>query len=612
MAAWILSFLALGSLRLTGTSGGGVTSLRPGQRGWGLTVLQGSQPQRFEVEVLGLLEPFDPGVQPVLVALAGSGLEHTGVIAGMSGSPVYVDGELIGAVAFAWPFAKAALAGVTPIGSMREIANASTPKRSSALRPVGSWRELWVSSVSAETRWQQRLASVPGLAKGGEIRTWQLVGSGFGPSAAEALARAWGTPVAAALGFPVSSSPRPRSSGIEETGGEAALEAGSAVAQIWIDGDLQLAATGTVTERSGDQLLAFGHAVLGLGQVELPLAPAEVVAVLPSSLFSFKLARIGRPVGRFEFDHLAGAVGRLGVQAATTPVALTIQSRGRERGFALRLARVPELMPFLGAIGIYGALDVAASVGGIQSLDLELELELGDRGAIALHEVFDGEGAGLSSALFVADLLEYLVRNELGSVDVTAIRARLATHAEPRRARLDRVSATASRVRPGETVKLRVELLPVRGAAEEVELEVAVPSNLPDGRWILLVGDGWSIEGARQVIEPGVPRTLDEVVELVRHLPSQRELVVLGLSGEPAGIASDGVLPRMPPSLRWLRSGSGSSAVRIQRASVVQEQNFKLERPVEGFLRLDLVVDRKVARPGVPRQEQRESLGGAS
>jgi hypothetical protein len=578
-------------------------------------VVEGSHPQQFEVEVLGVLDSMDPGVQPILVSLSGIGLEQTGVIAGMSGSPVYVGGELIGAVAFAWPFAKLPLAGVTPITAMREIVLRPPPTRKPSVKKAVAWRELLAPREPVETRWQRRLRSIPGFERPETSGAWQLVGAGFGPHAVETLSRAFSPHFAVLPSFPVVSSASPSGHGGFGQGGSRELLGGdlvpgSAVAQVWIDGDLQLAATGTVTERSGERVLAFGHAVLGLGSVEIPMAPAEVIAVLPSSLFSFKLSRIGKPLGRFEVDHLAGAVGRLGVAAATTPLDLVVQGAAIERRFRLQLARVPQLLPFLGAIGLYGALDVALSAGGIESLDLGVELDLGGGGALSIKQVFDGEGAGLQGALFLADLLEYLVQNELGTVEVRQIRVQVQAYPEPRRAKLLAASASASRVHPGETVVLRSQLLPVRGEPKEVEVRFEVPQDLPEGRWSLLVGDGWSVEQVRQTLVPFEPRSLEEVIELLRELPSQKELVVLGFSSEPTGLGPEGALPRMPPSLRWLRSGLGSGAARLLRASLVQEDVFEMEDPVEGLVRVDLVVDRREHFPAGALEPEKRSSGG--
>lgn len=590
-----------GALPVQAQQGRG-SEARAGQRGWGLTVLRGTEPERFEVEVLGQLDAMDPGVRPLLVRLSGAGLEETGVIAGMSGSPVFVEGQLVGAVAFAWPFSKGSLAGVMPIESMRAVPSAVPVASLPAARSRESWQELVqrLGRENAESRWVRWLERIPGGRPGAPPGAWQLAGLGFGTRSAEWLARVTSSrfvslPAMDRAGGPAASVP-------------AALGPGSAVAQIWIDGDLRLAATGTVTERDGDRVLAFGHAVLGLGPVEIPMAPAEVVAVVPSALASFKLVQVGAPVGRFEVDHLAGGFGVVGKPASTTPLELSIQGLGQDRSFRLQLARIPLLFPILGALGLFGALDVATPAAGVGSVDLDLALDLGPFGSVSLAQSFDGEDAALGTALFVAEVLDYLERNELGRIQVESLRATLRPHRHPREGRLEDVSADRTRVRPGEVVNLRVRIRPFRGEVEDLSFEISVPEDVPEGRWTLLVGDGWSIERVRLGLEPGRPRSVQEIVDLLDLLPSRRDLAFLGLSGEAASLGMDGALFRLPPSIRALRQRPHDPALKAQKLSVVQEDAVALERPLQGLLRLDLSVERS-GRWSVPRESDREGEG---
>ena len=243
-----------------------------GQTGYGLSVFEGTEPVRFEVEILGSVEGMGSTGTTILARLSGAGLEHSGVQQGMSGSPVYVDGELIGAVMSTWAFAKDPIAGIRPIGEMRDLAE--------DLRPGGA-------------------------EPGATPLAWSA--QGFDRSAVDAIGAALGIDVQAA------------GTATTSTSIEGPLGPGHAMAVLLVDGDARLFATGTVTERIEDRVLGFGHPFLSAGEVSLPLARAEVITVLASSQISFKIAAAGPVVGALELDRRAGVAGRLGVRPRTLP-----------------------------------------------------------------------------------------------------------------------------------------------------------------------------------------------------------------------------------------------------------------------------------------------------
>jgi len=552
--------------------------LRAGQRGYGLSVFQGSEPERFQVEVLGVLREIQPGISMVLARLSGAGLETTGVIAGMSGSPVWVEERLVGAVAFAWSFSREAIAGIMPIGAMRSIESAA-PWGAEGAGPRTTLAELAAGRIP-ETRLGEAVAALARTSTGTGRPALLWAASGF---AEPTLARlAPGLPGLAAAGA--------SGAGRAEPSGED-LRPGDAVAQVWIDGDFRLAATGTVTDRDGDALLAFGHPVTGLGEIELPMASAEIVTVLASAMSSFKLANVGPVVGTFERDHAAGALGRVGRSPRTVPLELRVAGP-RPRDFSLRLGRVPALLPTLAAIGTLNALDVAAPAAGIQAVDLALRFDLGADGALELAQSFDGGGASIQAVLYLLAVTDFLVRTDLARVDLRAIEVEVVPYEAPRAATLTGLHAERAQLEPGETVHLFVELKPYRGALERRRIELRLPPDLPTGRYTLLVGDGASADAARLAIEPADPVRLEQALDLLRSLGSARALTVLGvLPGR--GLAAGGeVLPRLPGSLRSIWSASGTRAARPLALAVAQRESFTQETPLSGLLRLDLEIRR--------------------
>ncbi len=549
----------------------------PGQRGYGLSVFRGADPERFEVEILGVMRNVQPDTSYILARLSGRGLEETGVIAGMSGSPVYLDGRLAGAVSFGWPFSSEQIAGITPIGAMRELAGAAAPSRPAPGPRSDTLDRLLGGRLDAEELFTERLRRLqPALPLGGAHGV-QWIALGF-RGESERFLRAGLAPLTAA--------------GEAAEGSPADLAPGSAVAGVLVDGDFRLAATGTVTDRLGDEVLAFGHAFLGLGPVRVPMATAEVVTVVPNQWSSFKVANYGQVVGAFDLDRQAGIRGRLGARAATVPLAVSIRG-ATERQFRLAVAEIPSITSLLLAISTLACLDTASQAQGAQGIDLEARFDLGERGPLAMRQSFDGEGAGLEAAVYLFAVSEFLLQNGLERVELAGLAVDLVQHEQPRSARLVGAHASQTLARPGDRIALNLDLVAYGGEARRTSLEVEVPAGLPAGRYSLLVGDGFSMDVARLQLERAQPVSFAQALELLRGLHSRREIVVLGvMQGQGLAVAGE-VLPQLPGSLRSIWGAAASGSALPLRLAVSQERVQPLEFPVEGAVRIDLEVRRR-------------------
>jgi hypothetical protein len=553
-----------------------LAEVRAGQRGYGLSVFQGDRPDRFEVEVLGVWKNLRPDTSFILARLSGQGLETSGVIAGMSGSPVYLDGRLAGAVAFAWPFAREPIAGITPIEQMRRLygapAGASSPVRGSSA--------VTLDQLAANDLPQDLLLAGLGLMRSqaadrfGSGLMWTTVG--FGEASRQRLAGGLGTVSPAG-----SSRLAP-----------AVLEPGGSVAGVLIDGDLRMAATGTVTDRVGDSLLAFGHAFLGIGDLSVPMATSEVIAVLPSQLSSFKIANLGSVVGAFELDRAAGIRGRLGAVAPTVPLAISVRGQ-RRADFELRLARLPTLTPTLAAVSVLGALDAATRAGGAQGLDMRARLDLAEHGELRLEQSFDGDSAGMEAAVYLLAFAGFLTGNPMAEVELAAIEIELEQHPQPRLARLVEAHASRTELRPGDQLELNLDLMAYRGEPFRESVPIQLPTDLPDGRYSLLVGDGVSVDAARLAIERAAPVRFRQALDLLRGLHSRRDLVVLGVFGGQGLAVAGETLPQLPGSLRSIWAAAPSGGAKSLRLAVAQQSERRLAVPVNGLLRVDLEVRRR-------------------
>lgn len=586
-----------------------------GQKGYGLSVFAGTEPERFEVEIIGVMRDQAPDTSFVLARLSGMNLEQSGVIAGMSGSPVYIDERLVGAVAFAWPFSHEAIAGITPIGAMRRLndgesssaapASASSRPQSrrellpdvalsrgrravlDGLRLPGEEEALGLQLEGEDLfeRLESRLAALGRLRQGEGRSALQWAASGFSPRAHQLLDRSLERLTPA--GSMTTAGPQSTAAAVQGVEG---LAPGGAVAAVLVDGDMRLAATGTVTDRLGDEVLGFGHPFLGLGPVEIPMATAEVVTVLSSQFSSFKISNVGQVVGAFDLDRAPGIHGKIGSIARTLPLVLEVRGETTRR-YDMQLAQIPQITPALVGTAVISGVDATTQVRGERGVDARLTFEFEGHRPLVLDQVFDGPAPASSVAFLAMTLAGYFLDSDLLMPELSSIHVAMTEHPEPRLVRL--VGAHASRrvAHGGDDVLLHLEWVGHRSVASRSTLEIELPSHLPAGRYSLIVGDGVTVDTVLQSIAQVAPSDFAEAFDYLEGLGSADELRVLGLLPGQGFVFDGSLLPQLPGSVRsiWEGSGSASSLVPV-RLAVVQDQTFELEGPIAGGVRVDIEI----------------------
>lgn len=554
-----------------------LAEIQRGQRGYGLSVFSGTEPERFDVEVIGIMRNVSPEVSYILARLTGEGLEKSGVAGGMSGSPVFIDGKLAGAVAFSWPFTHEAIAGITPIGSMRQLSGLK-PIPVSPPPPEVKLSDILTNHLPQDLLKTQFARLLPRFVDGAAPAV-QWTTTGFGEQSTGMLRQVLGN---------VSSGGKAAPGTVPDD-----LTPGKAVNVVLVDGDFQLAANGTVTDRYGDQVLAFGHPFLGMGPVKVPMATAEVVTVLSSSNSSFKIANTGRIVGAFEQDRKTGIQGRLGAEAPMVPMVVRVQTDGRPREYHMRLASLPEFMPLLVGSGVVAGLEAASYTTGSQSLDMTAHLKLRHYGDLEVRQSFDGNSAASEASNFLLSIVSYLTQNSLEKVDVESVDVDLAQTDQPSAANLVGANASRTLVHPGDHITLNLDLVPYRGERFRHTIPLDLPGDLPAGRYSLLVGDGASVDAARLSMQPAEPVTFPQALDLLRSFHSRRDLMVLGFYGGPGLSVAGEAMPRLPGSVRSLWGAAASGGAVALRAAIVQEKRETLAVPVQGVIRIDLEVRRR-------------------
>jgi hypothetical protein len=559
--------------------------VKRGMRGTCVTEMDGGEIVTVPVEVIGVLQGVGPEAEMIIVRLQGARFQETGIIAGMSGSPVYVDGRLLGALAFGWQFAKAPIGGVTPFERMQSLAREPSAEASRArtARPdleelVAVWMDAQRSGpdlldwLLPEETAARDLVGVPlavsGPAPGGWLaEAWQRLG--------------WAVPTTAAVGGSIGAGTE-----VSVDAGEAEpLRPGSMVATIMVDGDALLAAGGTVTEVDGNQVWAFGHPNLGLGSTAMPLARAEVMAVLPSLASSFKFFAVGERVGTVRQDRERGAWGVLGPVPEMVPV--TVQVNGRTYRYGV--ISDPVLQPLLLAYVTNASHRARGRQLGEQTVTCEVELTLDDGSTLRLEETYaSGDAPALASSL-VSAVSAYLMNSPHRETLITSAAVRLDGRERVDRAVIEQVQPMQRRARRGETVELVIRVRPHRAAPETVRVEVKIPEWVAAGNLDVVVADGaaWTQYDLRMRPTP-VRSFADELKVLGRIRPST-ELVVV-LEQRELGLTLPGGTVSVPPTIAVGLSRAGLPAAQTQYA-VVHEQARPMPWSLTGAYRIRLTVD---------------------
>ena len=531
-----------------------------------------------------------PEISYILARLTGQDLERSGVIAGMSGSPVYLDGRLAGAVAFSYLNGLDAIAGITPIAAMRRLSTLADSPRKSMSAPSGleiRFEDLVERKFSSDLLERQLEGFRPSSSQGVQASI-QWTAMGFGHSSSSLLRRAVGSLGQAGA----SGSGRPMGSQLSAESMSEELAPGSAVAAMLVQGDLNLAAHGTVTDRTGDEILALGHPMFSLGPVNLPLAASEVVTILANSVNSFKISNAGAVIGAFDQDREAGIRGLLGRTAPTTP--LTVRLSGlTDREYHMEVSNLPQMRPMLFAISTLGAVEAGTYSGGSQGLDLEARIGLAGYPDLVTRQSFDGDQAVLDGAIFLLGYAAYLEYNPLTEVEIESVEITIEQSDRPRSATLLAAHPATNRVEPGQTVPVTLELKPYRGERYRQTIQVEVPEEAPNGRYYVLLGDGSSMDGVRLQVERRSPTTFAQTLDVLRSFHSRRELVTFGLLAAPGLAVSGEVLPNLPGSVRSIFAAGVAPVGEPLSLDIVYENVEKLDRPIDGALRIDLEVRRR-------------------
>jgi SpoIVB peptidase S55 len=547
-----------------------VSELKAGMVATGRTVFQGDQIEEFKAHILGVLHnSIGPRRDLILARLEGGPLANTGVIAGMSGSPVYIDGRLVGAVSYSLgEFSKEPLAGITPIDEM--IADATLPGQR---RPQVARAELTLpltqeglrESLRQAFAWARPFAESPanvsvmgGSALNAGIATLlrpiatPINFSGFDTRTIDPLVSAFRelgfTPVmagAAQFGSQSSSASASSSSG-------SPLRPGDPIGVALMNGDLEVGATGTVTEVEGNRVYAFGHPFFSLGPTQFPMTRANVIAILPSLASSMKIASTGDVIGIVQQDRATTIAGTLGPGPSMIPIKLTLNSeRGTRKTFNISMVRDQLLTPLLAYVSILNTLTSYERQNGVGTYAVKGAATLKKYGDLSFEDLFTGDQPSVGAAASVVGPINLLLRNAFEDPEFSGLNLEIDASEQPRSATLERVWVGATRVKPGSAVDVNVALRTYRGEQVTRSIPIQIPANAR-GSVTVMVADGAQLslfERRELQVQPMQTRGLPQMIRVLNGARKNNRLYVRLVTRDDGAVVRGEPLAALPGSV---------------------------------------------------------------
>ncbi len=546
-----------------------------GMRGTAYTVFQGVKPEPMEVEVLGILRNMaGPKGDVILVRLHGTKPEYTGVVAGMSGSPVYIDGKLVGALAYRiGEFSKEPIGGVTPIEKMLEI------------------NELDQSTIpdstqSATSAQMAQRTSGPGVPVADpQVFSYlkpidtPLVFNGFSPDTvkqfASQFAAAGIVPVMGAGSSSDAKQPEP-------------IEPGSSVGAVLVRGDMDIAATCTVTYIDPQRLLACGHPLLNFGSVDMPMTKSTVLATLPSPANAFKIASTTESIGSFVQDRKTGILGRFGKEAQMIPVTLNMHGISRPKSFHFEVLNNAKLTPVAMMATVFNAIQGMNEYGEDTTFRVNGNISVAGYPKLDIDNMYapmdGGNPTAAAIAMALGERFSRIFDNPYQRPEISGVELNIDMVRERRWARLETARTDVTEARPGDEIVVETVLRPYRGERLVRQLPIKIPTSTPKGTLRILVSDGDTLDRMRR-FAPTASRRMDlnSIIAQLNKEHANHCLYVSLLEANPQAMVEDKVMPTLPLSIMNVMDGMrGTQEMIVTAESAVNETSTPLDYVVSG------------------------------
>ena len=557
--------------------------VHPGMKGVAYTVFEGTQPEPFGVEVLGIIQNMNgPRSDVILVRLTGEKVQYTGVVAGMSGSPVYIDGKLVGAIAYRiGQFSKEPIAGVTPIEEMLEIneLDKTLPPDTAGVNATPHTNAS-KTSVSATP-------GVEGYAKLLQPIAAPLIFSGFSEDAMQRFAPQFSSagvmPVMGAGSVTNEKQPE-------------AIVPGSAVSAILVRGDMSIAGTCTVTYMDPERLLACGHPLLQFGRVDMPMTKARILATLPSPMDSFKIVNTTEPIGAFVQDRKTGILGRFAKEPEMIPVTLTVHGGSAPKQFHFEVLNNAKLTPVAMMATVFNALQGLNEYGEEVTYRLDGHIAVDGYPDVKLQNMYapiePSQPPAFGVALAVGDRFGRIFDNPYSQVKITGVALDLDMMSDRRWARLESARTDITEARPGDEIMIEAVLKPYRGERIVRQIPVKLPTSTPAGQLRILISDADTLDRSRRFATNfSRKQDLGTTIASLNKEHLNDHLYVSLLEPNPQATVADKVMPTLPLSVMNVMDGMrGTQEMFVTGESAVDESSTPVDYVVTGAQVISITV----------------------
>ncbi len=559
-----------------------LADVKEGMNGIARTVFKGNKSEEFNVEILGIVPGGVGPKQDMIVGrISGGSADRTSVFAGMSGSPVYIDGKLVGAISYSFPFSKEPICGITPIEQMIAIFEQKPGGKTKAAEPRAvSFAEL------ASTDWQANFPKTSGSANSllsgvsSNSLLMTVAGQSFQPIATPVTFTGFSQETLNLFG------PKLMQAGlmpVSAVGGSAAITplkkaesttllGGDSVSMQLTRGDYSLAAAGTVTWRDGEKIYAFGHPFLSLGVSDLPMSESHVVTVIPNINNSFKLAVPDAMVGTMTQDRATGVFGKLGQVPKMIPVRINVEtSRGQTDVINFEVAKDDFLTPLLLNITVYNSAVAQERSMGDSTVEVTGEIKVKGQNSVKINRRFAGGQATQFAASSVAIPVNALMRSRFEGMEISGIELNLKSDDGSKTAVLEKMSIDRTQVRAGETVEIQAFARTNTGKIFVQKIPVQIPADTPAGVFSITVGDGNSIQQT-SAVQQFVPRDLAELIQTINKIKLSDRLYAQTFRTTSGAIIGSNEMPNLPPSvLATLNNDRTAGGIKPAVQTIVSE-----------------------------------------
>ncbi|MCK4574792.1 hypothetical protein KAU34_00120 [candidate division WOR-3 bacterium] len=545
-----------------------VDSVKAGMKGYGISVFGGNKLDTFDVEILGVLDQVGPGRKLIIARLSGAGLEKTGIISGMSGSPIFINGKIIGAAAYGWTFSVEPITGITPIDEIISI--------------KVSGDEDFRGDSDIKIREEGKMSPYYGVTLT-HIRT-PLVVSGFDDWLMKDIDDFF-----TEKGFSIVLG----GGAAGKSGEEDSLFVGSSIGAQLVGGDVSLGAIGTVTYIDGEDVFAFGHPLFFSGEISIPMTTSYVYAVMPSQLSSFKIANIEKEIGTVLQDRRAAIYGKIGKMANTIPLNVTVSKKKETRIFHFDIVDHEELTPFFSGLVVSNSILTQGRGYGSLTLSLEMDIRLDKYGTLSVKNFFSGENALTSSLNNINDVIDLILNDRFEKIKIEELSIKVRVTEEEKTAIIEIVKPGSYTVKKGSEVKVTAFLKGKNGEDIVEKFTLKIPETYSDSIVkIAVVG----ADGLMKLeMERGADRFITErpgqIIEILKTFPRNNVLYCLLLTSNMGMIIKGYELGSLPSSLLHLMEDSqGLGEGRFIKGGIVRRMERECDYLVTGSSVLTLKI----------------------